>query len=699
MKHYHSSFYIYFSQLINFISNEYKNFNEFNENKMKNLCLNMIVKNESKIITRLLESVVSYIDCYCICDTGSTDNTVEIIQEFFKKHKIEGVIESVPFINFQHNRNYALKMCEKMDVKYVLLLDADMIFKTVFTKEELWNILCEDVYQLYQGSEKMYYVNVRIIKNDPQISYCGVTHEYVKIPNNFTKTIIDKKDIYIIDIGDGGSKQNKFERDIQLLSDGLKMEPNNERYVFYLANSYFNANNHEKAIEHYKKRIQMGGWYEEIWYSHYIIGLCYYNVGKKDEAIIWWLKAFDYNEERIENLYEIIKHYRTEQKYKLAYEFYVIADRQRKKMFRDDYLFFHSDVYDHLMDYEITIIGFYYNPMSYDMNKICMNVLCYPFQEENLFQNVLFNYKFYSKKLCDFSDSSTNIFIDKLFSNIGNEMMEPYDNYVGSTPSITSINDKEILVNRRFVNYKINEDGSYNCEETISNKNIIAKINIENWKIEKRYLLKYDTTYDNSYVGLEDIKLHWCNNILYYNASRGLNSYKKISIEHGIIQNEMCVGKIIFKENQNDVEKNWVLFSDKNDVVHCIYKWNPLIIGNIIDGVFHESHNIETNSLFRIIRGSTNGIKIDNEIWFICHVVSDETLRYYYHLFVVLDIDTFQIKKFTPFFTFEGNRIEYTLGFSYLKKFNELMIGFSTMDRTTNCVVLKKSIIDEMFIV
>ena len=35
--------------------------------------LNMIVKNESKIITRVLNSVLPIINNYCICDTGSTD--------------------------------------------------------------------------------------------------------------------------------------------------------------------------------------------------------------------------------------------------------------------------------------------------------------------------------------------------------------------------------------------------------------------------------------------------------------------------------------------------------------------------------------------------------------------------------------------------------------------------------------------------
>ena len=59
---------------------------------MPTLCLNSIVKNESKIITRMLSSVVDIIDTYCICDTGSTDNTIEIITEFFDSRNIKGKI-------------------------------------------------------------------------------------------------------------------------------------------------------------------------------------------------------------------------------------------------------------------------------------------------------------------------------------------------------------------------------------------------------------------------------------------------------------------------------------------------------------------------------------------------------------------------------------------------------------------------------
>ena len=52
------------------------------------ICLNMIVKNESKIIERLLASVVGFIDEIFIVDTGSSDNTIEKITEFMKNNNI-----------------------------------------------------------------------------------------------------------------------------------------------------------------------------------------------------------------------------------------------------------------------------------------------------------------------------------------------------------------------------------------------------------------------------------------------------------------------------------------------------------------------------------------------------------------------------------------------------------------------------------
>ena len=43
------------------------------------ICLNMIVKDEQAVIERLLRSVSPFIDSYLIVDTGSSDDTADII--------------------------------------------------------------------------------------------------------------------------------------------------------------------------------------------------------------------------------------------------------------------------------------------------------------------------------------------------------------------------------------------------------------------------------------------------------------------------------------------------------------------------------------------------------------------------------------------------------------------------------------------
>ena len=234
------------------------------------ICLNMIVKNESTIITRLLESVTPWIDSYCICDTGSTDSTVDIIRGFFSERDISGVIIYKEFQDFGYNRTYALEACSQLSADYLLLIDADMVFwvNPEITKSQFKSMVSEaDTHYLFQGSSTFDYKNIRIIRNRIDAVYCGVTHEYLDIPGVINNSMFNKTDVFIQDIGDGGSKSDKFERDIALLTRGLEQKPNNSRYTFYLANSYRDSGQYENAIEQYKKRVDQGGWIEETWSS------------------------------------------------------------------------------------------------------------------------------------------------------------------------------------------------------------------------------------------------------------------------------------------------------------------------------------------------------------------------------------------------------------------------------------------------
>ena len=666
-----------------------------NNIKNKHLCLNMIVKNESKIIKRLLTSVLNIIDCYCICDTGSSDSTIEDIKNFFKDNNIPGKILLEPFRDFGYNRSYALKACEDIDVRYILLLDADMILEigTHVNKENLYASLIADAYYIFQGCNTFFYKNIRIVRNNVGMKYWGVTHEYVDIPSGKVINGIEKKDFFINDVGDGGSKSDKCERDIRLLLKGLEEEKDNCRYLFYLANSYRDAKQFNNAIETYKKRITVGGWYEEIWYSFYCIGKCYKYMNDMPNAIFWWLEGYNFFPNRIENLFEIVNYYRNNEKYRLAYGYLLIADEERKKS-SNDQLFLEKDIYEYKLDYELSIIGYYCNYKNYDLIKTCMKVLNYPHIDFFSERNTLSNYKFYSKKLKNYASNMTKYDSNfELLKNIGKELIS--SEFISSTPSIILYNNNLVLC-LRYVNYRIDDNGGYINKNNITTHNIIAIFNIDEkeWKLKKYFLLEYDKSFDNIYVGLEDVKLFNHNDTILFNANRGLKENKMI-IEHGSININTNSTKSVFIniKDQKDIEKNWVLFDN-----YCVYSWNPLIIGKINDSIFEEKYNINTPSVFKHLRGSTNGIRINNEIWFICHAVSYEDRRYYYHIFVVLDAITLNVKKYSYFFTFDGNKVEYTLGFIYFEKTNEFMIGYSILDRQTEFMIINKENIDEMMI-
>ena len=86
----------------------------------------MIVKNESHIIVQTLTNLCKYVDfdAYYISDTGSTDNTMDLIRAFFKERGVPGHIEQVEWRDFGFNRTLALQMAfQKTD--YLFIFDAD----------------------------------------------------------------------------------------------------------------------------------------------------------------------------------------------------------------------------------------------------------------------------------------------------------------------------------------------------------------------------------------------------------------------------------------------------------------------------------------------------------------------------------------------------------------------------------------------
>ena len=96
----------------------------------KLLELVMIVKNSGDILKKCLNINKNFIDYWTIVDTGSTDNTCDIIKEELKD--IPGKLHFIEFVDFCHTRNMSLELSSK-SCKYTIILDDSYIIYGVFS--------------------------------------------------------------------------------------------------------------------------------------------------------------------------------------------------------------------------------------------------------------------------------------------------------------------------------------------------------------------------------------------------------------------------------------------------------------------------------------------------------------------------------------------------------------------------------------
>lgn len=348
------------------------NNNNLNYKGSKKICLCMIVKNESKIIQRCLESCKPILDYISICDTGSTDNTIEIINNFCKENNIIGKVHNHVWKNFGHNRTLSYVTAKETfpDADYCLLIDADMSLKILpgFNKSSL----DAGGYLVAQQGGSLYYFNTRLLGMKFNWRCVGVTHEYWSAENPLC---VSKQltTLEMDDFGDGGAKADKFERDIRLLTQGLIDEPKNERYMFYLAQSYHDTGQYGNAIKWYRKRIAMGGWFEEVYYSYYRIARCKLGMKRSwGEIQQAYEEAHKYLPSRMEPVFEIGKYYQENEKYPEAYKW--LTKASKIPFPSDQVLFLFKDIYEFRVWDALGIAAFYVGQYQEGINA-CIKAL------------------------------------------------------------------------------------------------------------------------------------------------------------------------------------------------------------------------------------------------------------------------------------------------------------------------------------
>ena len=287
--------------------------NQLNYDNLVHLCI--MVKNAGPQFQQMLEQNMPYIDRWTILDTGSTDETISIIENTLVGKK-RGELFQEPFINFKESRNRCLNLAGNA-CKYTIMLDDTYILRG--NLRDFLNMIRGDQYassfNLFIHSYDMQYASNRILKTNCCLRYIYKIHEVITDKENVC-VIIPHQLCYIedakFDYMDERTNQRK-DLDIQLLMEELeenKMEP---RTYYYLGQTYTILKNFELAFYYFMKRgefINSGFLQERVDALFEAAKIAQFKLNKPwAECLILYENAFKADETRPESLYYIGEYY------------------------------------------------------------------------------------------------------------------------------------------------------------------------------------------------------------------------------------------------------------------------------------------------------------------------------------------------------------------------------------------------------
>ena len=304
------------------------------------LVLTQIMKNESHVAKRMLDSIKPIVDALCIVDTGSTDNSIEIVKQWGKDNGVETFVFEKAFDNFESCRNHAFEMARSEFLTrgdghdwYSFWLDFDeqIVVDSSFDKQSI----NKDLYMFNTYIKSMKYTRNELCRLNKPFRFYGPVHEFIVCDEqNITSDLM--KGLHVVVNMDGASWQEntpeKYRKHAAVLEDYITNKDRNARWVFYTAQSYhdsYNVPNNRpeqeerlrRAMKYYQERISRNdGYFEERYYSQFRVGtiMKVLEYPWKD-TFQELMKAYSMEPLRAEPLKVVIDHYLMTGDYELAY--------------------------------------------------------------------------------------------------------------------------------------------------------------------------------------------------------------------------------------------------------------------------------------------------------------------------------------------------------------------------------------------
>jgi tetratricopeptide (TPR) repeat protein len=202
------------------------------------------------------------------------------------------------------------------------------------------------------------YQRTQLFRADGDYHYEGVLHEAL-VPSNPATEPVFPGVLYRCSAGGARSRDpDKYRKDAELLEEELKRRPDHTRTAFYLAQSWRDAGESEKARAAYLHRATMpGGWDEETWVALYEAARILEQTSAPEPEVVYaYLQAYHARPHRAESLCNLAKYLRLKGQFEAAYLF---AEKAMKMPRPADLLFVDETVYAYRAKDECAVAAYW----------------------------------------------------------------------------------------------------------------------------------------------------------------------------------------------------------------------------------------------------------------------------------------------------------------------------------------------------
>ncbi len=642
------------------------------------IALCMIVRNEAPILPRCLRSVRELVDAWVICDTGSSDGTQQVIAR--ELADVPGELHETTWADFGHNRTELLELARN-SADYLLLIDADMTVRVDAALPEL----SEDAY-LVRETGALDFGVVRLVRGDRVWWYVGSTHEHIAADGQFSQ--VELRELSIEHHADGSSREEKLMRDAGLLKRDLARDPDNARSIFYLAQTYRDLGKVDLAIEYYRRRVELGGWDEEVFYATLQEGVLRAD-NDRERATDVLLEAFERRPSRAEPLYELARLHRRRGQHTLAHLF---AARGEEVAYPADVLFVHRRVYEWGLRFERAMAAAALGELREARAgaRALLQSAGLPPAVAHEMRLLLTDAPRTARRITRVDGAPR---LSSLVSDvqIGELHLDVRPAWPAFNPSIANAPHGGLRMIVRTANYRI-ERGVLHGDGVLHNVNYLLDLDEDLAVTALAHVgdrTGSDERFSSQILGYEDCRLFALGDRWYATATvcdRNPIDRREIALVT-LDGADVVDARVLRGPGAKRHEKNWMPFV-VSDELALLYSCGPTVVLDCDPDSAVTALRARTPApaLARSFRGGSQGVPTPEGHVFVVHEVvrAGSALRYL-HRFILLD-DDLALAAMSPPFTFTTDRVEFCAGMA--RREDDLVLSFGVSDAAAGLAVL-----------